>query len=55
MNKWIDSILQSISGGKGGSANGSGQTKRIGVQDFDLLNVIGKGSFGKVLQVRKKR
>jgi len=54
MNKWIESIRQSITGGKSSSSNGSGQTKRIGVQDFDLLNVIGKGSFGKVLQVRKK-
>eukprot|EP01127_Copromyxa_protea_P015498 TRINITY_DN4467_c0_g2_i1.p1 TRINITY_DN4467_c0_g2~~TRINITY_DN4467_c0_g2_i1.p1 ORF type:complete len:421 (+),score=79.80 TRINITY_DN4467_c0_g2_i1:66-1328(+) len=26
----------------------------IGVEDFDLLKVIGKGSFGKVLLVRKK-
>jgi len=28
--------------------------ERVGVKDFDLLNVVGKGSFGKVLQVRKK-
>jgi len=54
MNKWIESVRQSINGGKAAANGTTGQTKRIGVQDFDLLNVIGKGSFGKVLQVRKK-
>lgn len=29
-------------------------TTRVSVDDFDLLTVIGKGSFGKVMQVRKK-
>jgi len=28
--------------------------KAVGVDDFELLKVIGKGSFGKVMQVRKK-
>lgn len=28
--------------------------KNLKVEDFDLLKVIGKGSFGKVMQVRKK-
>lgn len=28
--------------------------KRMCMEDFDLLTVIGKGSFGKVMQVRKK-
>lgn len=42
---WIDATKKSISGH---------QKKTISVQDFDLLYVIGKGSFGKVLQVRKK-
>ncbi len=50
-------------GGKSGSGGGGGGSKddfgeddshRVGVEDFDLLTVIGKGSFGKVLQVRKK-
>ncbi|KAJ3192005.1 hypothetical protein HK101_007181 [Irineochytrium annulatum] len=27
---------------------------RLNIEDFDLLKVIGKGSFGKVMQVRKK-
>lgn len=30
------------------------QTSSLSVDDFDLLKVIGKGSFGKVMQVRKK-
>lgn len=29
-------------------------SKKIGIEDFTLLKVIGRGSFGKVLQVRKK-
>ena len=28
--------------------------EKVGVDDFDLLAVIGKGSYGKVMQVRKK-
>ncbi|CCE64083.1 hypothetical protein TPHA_0G02480 [Tetrapisispora phaffii CBS 4417] len=28
--------------------------KKLSIDDFDLLKVIGKGSFGKVMQVRKK-
>eukprot|EP01112_Ceratiomyxa_fruticulosa_P018548 TRINITY_DN594_c0_g1_i1.p1 TRINITY_DN594_c0_g1~~TRINITY_DN594_c0_g1_i1.p1 ORF type:complete len:439 (+),score=108.18 TRINITY_DN594_c0_g1_i1:321-1637(+) len=28
--------------------------EKVGVADFELLNLVGKGSFGKVMQVRKK-
>jgi len=28
--------------------------EKVTIKDFDLLNVVGKGSFGKVMQVRKK-
>lgn len=31
-----------------------GSKRRIGVKDFTLLKVVGKGSFGKVMMVRKK-
>jgi len=57
MNSWMECIKQSINTSGGGTANGSngdGVVKRVGLQDFDLLHVIGKGSFGKVLQVKKK-
>eukprot|EP01113_Clastostelium_recurvatum_P050528 TRINITY_DN958_c0_g1_i1.p1 TRINITY_DN958_c0_g1~~TRINITY_DN958_c0_g1_i1.p1 ORF type:complete len:471 (-),score=106.88 TRINITY_DN958_c0_g1_i1:139-1551(-) len=49
--------------GAGGSSSGSSRAgssstgevaETICVDDFDLLNVVGKGSFGKVLQVKKK-
>jgi len=46
---WISIIKQCI-----GSQKSANASKPIGVEDFDLLNVIGKGSFGRVLQVRKK-
>ncbi|KAL2887855.1 Serine/threonine-protein kinase gad8 [Ceratocystis lukuohia] len=30
------------------------QASKLSIDDFDLLKVVGKGSFGKVMQVRKK-
>lgn len=30
------------------------KNKPLSIDDFDLLKVIGRGSFGKVMQVRKK-
>jgi len=38
----------------GNGANGGVIEDRVSIKDFDLLNVVGKGSFGKVMQVRKK-
>jgi hypothetical protein len=49
MNNWINIIKQSCSSKDG---QGGGQTKKIGVQDFELLHVIGKGSFGKVISIK---
>jgi len=35
-------------------ASGIVKGEKVSVEDFDLLNLVGKGSFGKVMQVRKK-
>ncbi len=40
---WNDQVLYAPDG-----------TKKITTDDFELLTVVGKGSFGKVMQVRKK-
>jgi len=53
MKSWMEIIKQTLPTGKQ-NGNGEAAAKRIDVKDFDLLCVIGKGSFGKVLQVRKK-
>ncbi|KAM9949963.1 hypothetical protein ACTFIT_011188 [Dictyostelium discoideum] len=61
LNKLKESTTRSNSMGQSdnnlrlSSSGGGGSTQqRISVEDFDLLKVIGKGSFGKVMQVRKK-
>ncbi len=65
MEKYNPSSKSSSGGGGGAKAKASSskaepeaeadeQPERVGVEDFDLLTVIGKGSFGKVLQVRKR-
>jgi len=36
------------------NSSGGNPADKVAIKDFDLLNVVGKGSFGKVLQVRKK-
>jgi len=47
---WIDAIEHAKDAGtkKQGQAE-----EKVGVADFELLNLVGKGSFGKVIQVRK--
>jgi len=47
MNEWV-SILQREKDKLGPTV------EKVGVEDFDLLNLVGKGSFGKVMQVKKK-
>jgi len=47
MKTWLTVIRTSITGS-------NKQAKEMTVDDFQLLHTIGKGSFGKVLQVRKK-
>jgi len=41
-------------GDSAGSPSNNGEQEKVSIKDFDLLNVVGKGSFGKVMQVRKK-
>jgi len=53
MKSWMEIIKQSLPSSKP-NGKGAEPDRKIGIQDFDLLAVIGKGSFGKVLQVRKK-
>eukprot|EP01132_Coremiostelium_polycephalum_P002161 gene2161-2660_t len=55
MKSWIDTLNQMLSKMKNMGLEEFKKNKiKVGVEDFDLLNVIGKGSFGKVMQVRKK-
>jgi len=65
MREWIDSINSLIGSNKLLSSNGSSGTsntsfidsqsgeKKVNIEDFEKLKVVGKGSFGKVLLVRK--
>ncbi|KYQ91552.1 protein serine/threonine kinase [Tieghemostelium lacteum] len=50
MKSWIDILNQQLQKMKAQQSVKS----TVGVEDFDLLKVIGKGSFGKVMQVVKK-
>ncbi|KAJ9466096.1 RAC family serine/threonine-protein kinase-like protein [Diplonema papillatum] len=60
---WLKKMAESKESGHGalavaGESDDEGdvfdQGKNVGLEDFDLLCVVGKGSFGKVMQVRKK-
>ena len=61
---WIAKIKESKPDGsssdipvKGGDSDDEEDVfhaQQVGLEDFDLLTVVGKGSFGKVMQVRKK-
>jgi len=51
---WFDALRVSKDE-VGHVSNGAGlSNEKVGVEDFDLLNLVGKGSFGKVMQVRKR-
>ena len=43
-----------VGGGAADASTGSEHQGKIGLRDFSLLKVVGKGSFGKVMQVRKR-
>ncbi|RYG41616.1 hypothetical protein EON68_02875, partial [archaeon] len=38
----------------GSTGSGVAASKKVGLREFTLLKVVGKGSFGKVMQVRKR-
>jgi RAC serine/threonine-protein kinase len=48
--KWIETLQKE----KERIEDGMNAKEKVSVEDFDLLNLVGKGSFGKVMQVRKK-
>lgn len=43
-----------VSETKGNTATTAPKKDKVNIEDFELLTVVGKGSFGKVIQVRKK-
>lgn len=45
----------SADGLEGGGCRTMALTERLDVSDFDLLKVVGKGAFGKVMLVRRKK
>ena len=53
----MPSLVQAESMGEmdlGGIGGGSADGARLTVDDFELIKVLGKGSFGKVMLCRKK-
>ena len=48
----LDSVADAK--GTGGGGKGPKEYTRVGIADFELVRVIGKGSFGKVTLVKKK-
>jgi len=48
---WIEALQKNQ---KGLQVHVEKEMEKVSVEDFDLLNLIGKGSFGKVMQVKKK-
>jgi hypothetical protein len=58
-DSWIDTITIAKKALEARKTQNPGNSttpheEKITIKDFDLLNVVGKGSFGKVMQVRKK-
>ena len=51
-----DGWLQALTEAQENAKSGGGKSKtKMAVEDFDLLSLVGKGSFGKVMQVRHKK